>query len=99
MNKTRLFNSLRNMSKPPKIFRDRLAKVIGETEQLIRDIVWWNNNRLDAEPIDCEIERLAVATGKKALAAFDREDWDEYTRLQTEMKELLEKAATEDLSQ
>ena len=66
-------------------FRKRLLKIIQECQQIVNDIEWWNNNRLDADPIDCEIEKILVHLGKQALAAYDDGDWDEHARLTSEM--------------
>jgi len=70
-------------------FRKRLLRIIRDCQQIVNDIEWWNDNRLDAEPIDCEIEKVLVHMGTKAVTAYDAGDWDEHARLSREMTEVL----------
>ena len=54
--------------------RDRLKKIIDETSQLIIDIQWWNNNRLDVAPFDCEVEQVLLGIARKAASQWDAGD-------------------------
>ncbi len=74
--------------------RMRLLKAIEETEQDIRDMEWWNTNRPEAPPMDCEPERIHVHLAKQALAAFDAGNSQEAERLAGEMVRNLIKAVT-----
>jgi hypothetical protein len=58
----------------------RLNKIIRDTKQIITDIEWWNRNRTDAPPIDCEFERVLLAKALKCRAAWDPDDTREYGR-------------------
>ena len=51
--------------------RRRLQKIIDETSQLIRDVQWWNDNRLDAEPIDCEVDQMRLRLAKRVATQWD----------------------------
>ena len=46
-------------------------KTIVECEELIDDILWWNNNRHDEEPMDCEEDRVMLHWLKKVLKEFE----------------------------
>lgn len=63
-----------------KMRRD-LRRMIGELRQLIRDYEWWNNNRLDAEPLDIEPDRVLLSHHLHSLAALERCDMREFNRL------------------
>jgi hypothetical protein len=39
----------------------RFAKVKREMQQLINDVQWWNENRTDADPMDCEPEQVFLS--------------------------------------
>lgn len=62
--------------------------IIDEVAQMIRDVEWWNNNRLDAPPMDCEPERLLLCLLKKQRAAFAAEDLELQAALKIELDEL-----------
>lgn len=49
----------------------RLTKIIRDTRSFIATIEWWNTNRTDAEPMDCEPERLLLAVAEKLDAETD----------------------------
>lgn len=49
----------------------RLTKIIRDTRIFIATIEWWNTNRTDAEPMDCEPERLLLAVAEKLDAETD----------------------------
>lgn len=51
--------------------RKRLLKIIGEAEQLIRDVEWWNTHRTDAEPLDCESDRIVLSMARRCLKMWD----------------------------
>jgi hypothetical protein len=77
-----------SMNRPlPQRFRRRLVRMVRDLEQTIRDIESWNENRTDAEPIDCGCDRVMLAKARQTLAAFDRGDWDEHARLAGELAE------------
>lgn len=78
-----------------KRIRKRLLKIIDECEQFIHDIVWWNNNRTDAEPMDCEPERIMAEKARRCLTAFDAGDREGYMRLSRELAEYAETLALE----
>ncbi len=81
------------MNKPlPIRFRNRLLKLVREAQQIVNDIEWWNNNRLDSSPFDCETEKIVVHLGKQALVAYDAGNWDEHARLTSEMAALATEA-------
>jgi len=63
----------------------RLRKIIRQTEQLIRDIDWWNTHRIDAPPIDCESDRVRLSLATRALAALRARRMDECGRLVDEL--------------
>lgn len=49
-------------------------KIVRELEQQIRDKEWWNNNRLDAEPFDVGVERIALKHARNELQALLKGD-------------------------
>lgn len=51
--------------------RDRMAGVIGELEQLVRDIQSLNDYRPDCDPIDCERDRVLLSLARQAAAEWD----------------------------
>jgi len=54
--------------------RHRLQRIIRESEQFIADVQSWNDNHQDAEPFDCEPERIIVDLARRALTAFESGD-------------------------
>lgn len=48
----------------------RHNKIIRDAEQFIRDVEWWNNNRTECEPMDCEPERVLRAETIKSRDQF-----------------------------
>jgi hypothetical protein len=46
----------------------RLPRTIAELQSFIDTVQWWNNNRLDAPPMDCESEMVLLISAKRALA-------------------------------
>lgn len=62
----------------------RGLKQIAELEQIIRDIEWWNRNRTDAAPFDCEWARVQLDFAKRAQAAWDRGDTIEAGKITAE---------------
>lgn len=79
----------------PQRFRDRMVRMKGKFEQFIRDVEWWNKNRTDAPPMDCEPERVAVSVCDQALAAFDAGDDPRFSELTKEL-ELVARSALEE---
>lgn len=49
-------------------------KIIGELEQFIRDTEWWNANRTDSDPMDCEGEKLLLHEARLDLECLLRGD-------------------------
>lgn len=74
----------------------RCAKIVHECEQMILDAEWWNNNRLDAEPMDCEPERVLLPIARKCLAAWDAGDRAEISRLSALMVEVATQESRKD---
>jgi hypothetical protein len=54
--------------------RTRCFRIICECEQLIRDVEWWNRNRPNDPPMDCEPERVLLPVARQCLAAWDAGD-------------------------
>lgn len=50
-----------------------LHVLINTHEQIVRDIEWWNANRLDAAPLDHGGDIAVIALAKKVLALIDAE--------------------------
>lgn len=73
--------------------RDRCAKIVRDCEQLIRDVEWWNNNRLDAPPMDCEPERVLLPIARACLSAWDANDLKKVAILASRMVEISGDAA------
>ena len=47
-------------------------KIIDECDQIILDVLWWNDNRTDEEPMDCEWDRVTKSKIQKVLAQLER---------------------------
>lgn len=62
-----------------------LRGLIRDTEQVIRDVQWWNQHRAEEGPLDCERERVFLSKARGALAAINRGDMAEHSRLVSEM--------------
>lgn len=45
-------------------------RIISGMKETIEAVEWWNNNRTDEDPFDCEIERVAVAMYEELRAEF-----------------------------
>ena len=65
----------------------RLAKMIRKTEQLIRDIEWWNANRTEHPPFDIGRELVFLAKLRECKFAWDRNDIAEGNRLHDQLQE------------
>lgn len=78
-------------------FRDRLVRIIRQTQQLVTDAESFNSNRLDAEPLDFETDKILLHLARQALSAYDAGDWDEHARLSTEMADMVLAAAEDAL--
>lgn len=59
------------MSKRPMHPRKRLAKIIRETSQMIRDIQYWNTINPQHQPFDCETERVVLNLATQAAELWD----------------------------
>lgn len=79
----------------PRQFRDRMVCLKADFEQYVIDIEWWNNNRTDAPPMDCEPERIAIAVCAEALLAFDQGDDKRFRELSTRLVQIARSALTE----
>jgi len=51
-----------------------LRKIIRASRENIIAIEWWNANRTDQPPLDCETDRVAVKLARDAMAAFLKGD-------------------------
>jgi hypothetical protein len=76
--------------------RRELLTVIRETGQMIRDIEWWNTNRTDVPPMDCEPERVMLQIARQCLAAVDAGDGPESERLADLLAEVAARTCDED---
>lgn len=54
--------------------RKRLTRKIDEMEQLVRDIRYWNNARLDAPPFDCGDVLVAIGLVKQMVLHLDSDE-------------------------
>lgn len=54
--------------------RRRLQKILDDAHQFVVDVEWWNANRTDAAPMDCEPERVIRELARKAIVNWDRGD-------------------------
>ncbi len=48
----------------------RLRCIVRELEENISTIEWWNANRTDTRPIDCEGDRVLLAVTRRLLMAL-----------------------------
>lgn len=62
-----------------------LRRIKEEAEQLIRDVMYWNTHRTDAEPMDCETSRLVVSLADRGLKAAECGDGNEYAFITDEL--------------
>ena len=51
------------------IFRTR--RIVAETDQLVRDIEWWNANRNDAPPFDVGRDKVTLKAARDYLAHLE----------------------------
>lgn len=68
--------------------RRTMRKIIAETEQLRRDIEWWNENRTDAAPFDVGGCIIAVKLAKEILDLVERDQYlprEKMLRLQEQL--------------
>lgn len=79
------------------IIRNKLLAIIEREEQLIRDVTWWNQNRLDAEPMDCGRDRMVLLKAREVLAAIDAADFMGAGRLTLDLGSFAIRAAFPDL--
>jgi hypothetical protein len=76
--------------------RRRLRRIIREVGEGVALAEWLAINRTDIEPpIDCEGDRLVLAKATECLAALERGDHDEHTRLSKQLVALAETNAKE----
>jgi hypothetical protein len=69
--------------------RKRCAKIVRECEQFIRDVEWWNANRTDAPPMDCETQRVLLPIARECLEAWDAGDMARVGTLSGRMLDVL----------
>ena len=66
-------------------FKARMRKKIVATRanvaQMVTDCESWNDNRLDAPPIDCGAEKVLLQLFDQLIAALDRDGMTEFDRL------------------
>lgn len=67
--------------------RDRIAKIIRDCQQFIRDVEWWNKHRTDSQPMDCEVEKVILSLAQPAILAWDSGNMDEFNSLASRMIE------------
>ncbi len=79
--------------------RERAIRIRDESEQMVRDVEWWNNNCTDQPPMDCEPERVLARMADDQVAAIDRDDRDEMDRLSKAMVEHMTAVVREDEQQ
>lgn len=77
--------------------RKRLLKIIAECEDYIRTVEWWNTNRTDAPPFDCEPERILLKHSQECLEAMNRREPQECQRLAALMLESAQNAVRDDI--
>jgi hypothetical protein len=75
--------------------RKRCVRIIRECEQFIRDVEWWNANRTDAPPMDCEPERVLLPVARACRAAWDAGDSVRAGELSARMLEIAKAGARE----
>ena len=82
----------------------RYDKIIADLEQAIRDVTWWNQNRVDAALFDCGAERVLLVKERAARAAWreqladdNPETREKHTRLCRECTEFAERHFVDDL--
>lgn len=75
----------------------RYDRMESETEQMIRDVAWWNKHRTDAPPFDAGFELVALQKIRAARAAWNAqlandtpETRAEHERLSDEMTRHME---------
>lgn len=52
----------------------RLRRLLRETEQLRNDLDWWNENRTEHPPFDCEGEKVAIPMLKEMIALVEADE-------------------------
>ena len=57
--------------------RRRLRNIIRDTSQLIIDIQWWNDNRTEEKPFDCESLQVRLNLAETAAKQWDAGDIEE----------------------
>ena len=70
--------------------RSNYVRLIENMDQIVSDIEWWNDNRLDAPPFDCEWAKLGAVRLRQALAAWDARDTVRASELMQEHIEAME---------
>lgn len=70
----------------------RLRKMRRETSQLIRDLEWWNENRVDAQPFDVGWDKVLIGLIDKQLDEWVKREPDRQltTQLAKQMTEHVE---------
>lgn len=65
--------------------RKRVQKIIDECNQMIIDVHWWNNNRLEEQPLDCEQEKVILSLANNAASLWDAGNIESF---QVEMRKI-----------
>jgi hypothetical protein len=66
----------------------RVRKIARESEQLVRDIRWWNENRRDAPPFDCGADVVRATLARRAIGLIEagKDATDTIVRLKSEIQ-------------
>lgn len=68
------------MKKPTAVsLRKDLQRIARNCREQIAVVEWWNRNRADAEPMDCEPERVILRMAIEAMKKFDPPGLKEFT--------------------
>lgn len=74
----------------------RLDKLIRNTREFIATVEWWNDNRTDCEPLDCEDQKILLQLAIQNKEARTAGRFDECERLGKEMVAVMETACAGD---
>lgn len=65
--------------------RRQCDKISSDARQFIADVEYWNNHRLDCEPLDCEDMKIVLNLATQCEAARNRGAYEEAERLSGKM--------------
>jgi glucose dehydrogenase len=63
-------------------------RIIRQCEEMIATVEYWNRNRTDCEPLDCETERVILSVARACLVAIDADDLPEVQRLSDKLLDI-----------